>query len=251
MVSKFFAGMARRHRVVIAIAAVVMAGGVTVGAVAPAYSAVTLLMMVGLFPVVAWSLAIVNADLRRPAAFVVDSRTGSFGAPPDPDAVLLAIATMSLSAALIVCQLPGLHPNRRPLLAAVDWLGSLVWAAPAAWLAIRVWRGVGVQLRPKGLVVREAFGTLIVPWEALAPGLPLPVPSGQDPVCLTFSRPELVRRRGRFPPDGLLPASNVDMRFLAQAVRYYATNPQHRPTIGTQAGYEHLIRAMADSASLG
>jgi hypothetical protein len=100
-------------------------------------------------------------------------------------------------------------------------------------------------------MIRETFGTLIVPWDALAPGHPLPVASGTDEIALTFSRPELVRRSGRTPSDRLRPDSNIDMRFLAHAVRYYTTNPQHRPTIGTQAGYAHLLQAISDSTALG
>jgi hypothetical protein len=251
VINGFFAGMGRHHRPVIAIAAVVLVAAVIAGAVMAPVHAITLQVLLLPLAGVGWLLAVVSAHLRRPAAFVVDSRTRSFRASPHPGGVLLAIAIMSFSGFLILGYLPDLNPLHRPLLAGAGLLGWLVWIAVSAWLPARVWQAAGVQLRPDELVVRETFGTLILPWDALAPGLPLPVASSRDEIPLTCGRPELIRRHGRIPADRLRPDSNVDMRFLARAVRYYATNPQHRPTIGTAAGYEHLLQAVSDRTSLG
>ena len=63
--------MARHHRPVIVIATVVVVAAVTAGAVtAPGHSAYTLQLLLLLLAFVAWILAFLSAQLRRPAALV-------------------------------------------------------------------------------------------------------------------------------------------------------------------------------------
>jgi len=40
----------------------------------------------------------------------------------------------------------------------------------AGAVLVTIWRGIGVELRPDGLVDRNPFGKVAFPWDALAPG---------------------------------------------------------------------------------
>jgi hypothetical protein len=121
-------------------------------------------------------------------------------------------------------------------------LAALVVALAAVNVAL-AWRGVSVELRPAGFVDRTALGTLTVPWGALAPGYPLLPPANATRLVLTFAHPELVRRRGLIFWSSI--QATVDPVFLAHAIRFYVANPDRRPSIGTEAEYEELLRAVS------
>jgi hypothetical protein len=106
-------------------------------------------------------------------------------------------------------------------------------------------RSQGVQLRPAGLVAIRLFGALVVPWEALAPGYPLPIPAKASRLPLTYARPELVRRRGLTRGRRSIYISHIHAGFLAAAIRYYVAYPQHRAAIGTQSEHDRLLHALA------
>jgi hypothetical protein len=120
---------------------------------------------------------------------------------------------------------------------------GLIWAlvVTSAVHVFAVWRDIGVQLRPDGLVHRGLLGTLTAPWEALAPGYPLPTPPAATSLALTYAGPELVRRRGLLQRRIL--TDNVNALFLGYAIRYYLAYPQRRSMIGSQTEYDNLIRS--------
>jgi hypothetical protein len=113
--------------------------------------------------------------------------------------------------------------------------------------AVAVWRNLmGVQLGPDSVVSRGPFGTLTVPWDALAPGYPLPAPPAATHLTVEYARPELVHRRGLI-RRGRIRVDDVDPMFLAAAVAFYAANAQRRPAIGTHEEYHRLIRARPEA----
>jgi hypothetical protein len=119
----------------------------------------------------------------------------------------------------------------------------------SAVYTVALWRGVlGVQLRPDGLVARGPFGTLTVPWDALAPGYPLPARPAATGLTVAYARPELVGRRGLIRRQRI-PVDHVDPLFLGSAIAYYVSHPQHRPAIGTEAEYERLRHTLPGPAS--
>jgi hypothetical protein len=108
----------------------------------------------------------------------------------------------------------------------VGVLVALWWAALGRF---------GVRLGPDGIIDRQPFGSLHVPWEALA--IPRPAfPRNGQQVTLHLARPELVRRRGlRFGAQTLLPAAGLDPELLARAIHEYANRADIRSTIGSEA----------------
>jgi hypothetical protein len=107
----------------------------------------------------------------------------------------------------------------------------------------------GVQLRPDGLIDHSLLGTLTVPWEALAPGYPLPVPPKAGTLALTYTAPELVQRRG-LASRRFIRTDNIDALFLVHAIRQYLAHPQRRSAIGTQTEYDYLLRALTEPTAV-
>lgn len=183
----------------------------------------------------------------RLATFVVDLTDPAFRTLPDARQVYATVGASFLAAGQFGNAVAGVkraatlgYPELRVM--------SLVTAAaivPAvvlgACLVVSVWRDtLGVQLRTDGLVARFPLGTLIVPWEALAPGYPLLRSPWARSLVLTYARPDLVRRRGLTFGRRRISADTVDPRFLGAAIAYYVAYPQCRAEIGTQAGYDRL-----------
>jgi hypothetical protein len=54
----------------------------------------------------------------------------------------------------------------------------------------------------------------------------------------------MVRRRGVVLARQLLSIDNVAAWFIADAIRHYATHPEHRAAIGTEAEYGRLLDAI-------
>jgi hypothetical protein len=249
-----FTGTVRHRRVVLA-AGMLVAGAAWLGLAASVGFGRDLLRLclVPLFlgaPV----LALVASSQPGAAAFVVDPRTRSFRAPPHPAPVYLAIMVMVFSALTVPPEVPAaLEEGPASVIAhlvsgTLFVLSGLVVVLSAVTV-VAVWRGVGVQLRPDGLVDRTPFGTLVVPWAALAPGYPLPVPPAASRLTLTYVGHELVRRRGLVLFRRLVQTGNIDTMFLVHAIRYYLDHPEHRPFIGTQAEYDDLLQAISSPTS--
>jgi hypothetical protein len=110
-------------------------------------------------------------------------------------------------------------------------------------------RSGDVQLRRAGLVVTRPFGALVVPWEALALGHPLPVAPKASRLPLTYARPGLVRGRGLTFDRRWIYVPHIHAGFLADAIRNYVNHPQHRAAIGTQAEHDRLRHALASRPS--
>ncbi|MFJ8578520.1 hypothetical protein [Micromonospora sp. NPDC093277] len=177
----------------------------------------------------------------RPAEFVAQPDVPAFGSPVRAGPIYLAIFVL-LVAAETVGRL--LRPVR--LGSSLDLLFSAVAMSVIAVLSVvAAWRGLGVQLRPQGVRVREIWGTLTVPWEALPVGQ-AHRPADQPPTLrVAYARPELVRRRGRVAKE-TLPTDNIDAQFLADAIRHYVRHPEHRAAIGSAVEYRRLRDALAD-----
>lgn len=95
----------------------------------------------------------------------------------------------------------------------------------------------GVRLYPEGIVNREVFGSVFVPWEALGGPRPAFAHDAQQ-VTLTVADPRRIRirRRGlRFGDPARLPAAGVSAELLARAIHEYANRPELRAAIGTEA----------------
>ncbi|MEV6305502.1 hypothetical protein AB0M02_39230 [Actinoplanes sp. NPDC051861] len=121
---------------------------------------------------------------------------------PGRDAVMLILAVLGIAA------------------------GVLVWTVAIG--------GFGVRLRPSGIVDRQPFGSLFIPWEALAADRPIDGWTTRD-VTLSVTHPDLVRRTGlRRGGPIRLPAASVRPELLALAVTDYATRPDRRSLIGLE-----------------
>jgi hypothetical protein len=184
----------------------------------------------------------------RPARLDVDPRVPAFRTPPH------AVQICSSVGGLLCAENALLYAvSPPPAMAHGGWwlpldalrveiallsLVATVALAAAAVLLLR--RGGGLLLRPDAVVAPGPFGTLTVPWDALAPGYPAPPDPKADRLTLAYARPELARRRGfAFPRS--VPVGDADARFLADVIRWYAGHPKERGAIGTPDGYARLM----------
>ncbi|GAB1692582.1 hypothetical protein KRM28CT15_43850 [Krasilnikovia sp. M28-CT-15] len=191
------------------------------------------------------ALATVVLALPRPRAFEVRSQVPAFSTPSSPAAVFLMLAMLIMAMELTGTVIRDLDTTET----FVDRLLPLGAVVLTVQLAVGVWRGQGIELRPDGLRDREWAGTLIVPWDAL-PVVPLPRPT--DPrgtLPVGYARPELVRRHGLVTSRRRLYTDNIDQRFVARVIRYYTTHPEHRSAIGTRVEYDRLLSAISDPPS--
>ncbi len=252
MLSALLAGTARHRRPVLAVAITFAATALGMFPVTePASVGRLVVMSCAYLPGLGSAVLGLPASLRRPpAAFVVEPGTPALGGLPHAGPVYLAVALTFFSAYEAIQWLDqAMHTRGDPILrilngASAVLVGGLVGVT--ALYVVAVWRGIGVQLLPAGVVNRTGLGTLIVPWEALddvyptAPGPRLPDWS----LVLTYTRPELVRRRGIVFRRHRLLRSNVDPLFLASAIAYYIADPKSRSAIGTEAEYDRMLSAM-------
>jgi hypothetical protein len=138
-------------------------------------------------------------------------------------------------------------------LAAVMTLLALALGALVVVLTVIAWRGrPSIELRPRTVELRDAFGSQTIPWEALRPGLP-PRQADRHNLTLTVDRPDLVVRRGLtwHMPRMSLTYARVHPWFLGDAIRFYADHPERREAIGTPAEHERLLADLGAGAHHG
>ncbi|MET7399055.1 hypothetical protein ABZS66_36805 [Dactylosporangium sp. NPDC005572] len=254
MLATIFAGTARHPRLVMSGTAAVAAGSVGAQLLTSPESGVrhAIPALLSLVVLASSTLAVAAWVRPRPAAFAVDARNSAFRTLPSPGHVYNAATSALISAAQVAMQLirpdaeqdPAFdRPSWHLLTGVLDGL-SVVLVALSIVLILAVWRGIDVQLRPEGLVSRDPFGTLTVPWEALAAdSLPRTGPTSTS-LLLTYARPDLVRRRGLPFSRRRIRTDTVNALFLVDAVHHYLASPQHRQSIGTAAGYDALLGAL-------
>ncbi|MFI7601854.1 hypothetical protein [Actinoplanes sp. NPDC049681] len=208
---------------------------------------------------------LVNACIprrRAPAALVVRAGSASFTAPVRAWPVFYALPVLALTGDRVGTAVRDLRADD---LFPVDVCVAVVYVTVAVIVVARAWRGFDIALRPDGLYDRRALGTVFVPWAALpavrtrlrrSPATSVFPPGAfaahdddpagsPDQIRLGYGRPELVRRRGLVWHTRRIRTAQVDMRFLAAAIRFYATNPEQQPAIGTDEGYRRLREAVA------
>ncbi|GGM48974.1 hypothetical protein GCM10011608_37360 [Micromonospora sonchi] len=187
----------------------------------------------------ALSLAILALLPPRPTAFLVKPESRAFATEPSAFQVYLAAAF---------------------IFSASQWLGTTdlgeIVGGPFLVLPILLlvgvgvnvaggWRGFSVELRPDGVRQRDFTGSLMVPWEALAPGRPFQPAVRASTLALAYAQPDLVRRRGILPLGRRrLRIDNVHPWFIADTIRHYVDHPQHRAAIGEPAEYQRLWHAL-------
>ncbi len=242
MLPALFAGTVRHRRIVLS-AAIVLAVGVPASfpLTEPAtFGRFALILYVG---VPAIGAAVLGHLARPPAALIADPHTPAFRPVPHAGPVYFAIMLTFFSAVQILLAIgDGTRGDRfLELLAAGRWLASAALVAVSAFWVAMAWRGIGVQLRPSGLVNRLPFGTLLVPWEALSPAYPIARRPQARSLVLAYARPELVRRRGMPVSRRRVATPDVDPLFLGRVIGHYVAYPQHRSAIGTEAEYDRLL----------
>ena len=176
-------------------------------------------------------LAVLDHRRPRPTALVVGH--GEFAAPPSASAVCVALAMLLVAAG-------GLGTFVRQARIDGRWLPGLavaaVWLAVTGVVVVSAWRGGDVRLRPDGI----RTGRRLLPWEALDPSYPAVRGRGSDQLALGLAAGG----------TRILRTDDVDARFLAGAIRFYAHRPAHRAAIGTAAGYGRLIGSLDGDARL-
>ena len=233
VLSAMFAGVVRRRRTVLSGAVIVTCAVVALALQVHGGGRAVLTMVFGALVVPSPVLSLVAYFRPRQAAFAV-ARTPAFRTMPHEGHVFATLTVISLSTEGVLGRLSFNHlPAAGPLAvvlraqSAALWVLAVVVVALAAMNLALAWRGVGVQLRPDGLVDRTGLGTLVVPWQVLAPGHPLPPLSTATKLALTFAHPQLVRRKGLVFWSSVQ-AGNVDPAFPAGAIRFYVANPDRR-----------------------
>jgi hypothetical protein len=164
----------------------------------------------------------------RPAALVIRADGPALAEPPGVGLTLVTAGQTLLGVGLIGEEVAdavrGEEDAGFGLFAALFWLliiGFLWYVGSGSF---------GVRLTPDGLVDRQAFSRLRVPWEAFADQPIAEV--GRTQIRLRYREPALVRVRGLRPFGRAVIPATVDTTVLAGAIHEYATRPDRRPTIG-------------------
>lgn len=237
MLTTVFAVTVRHRRLILAIAlvlAVILALGRRLSDVLD----LTLLIATFLASMSAFSLAVLTDRRSRPAALLVKPEVRAFATEPSASQISMAVGFTFMAPQLLGNGYLG------------EFVGGLFMVLPFLLLAsigIQVagnWRGIYVELRPDGVCQRDFTGSLMVPWEALAPGSPSRPAVNAVTLALTYAQPELVRRRGILPLGRRLRIDNVHPWFIADTIRHYVDHPQHRAAIGEPAEYQRLLHAL-------
>ncbi|MFG2039625.1 hypothetical protein [Dactylosporangium sp. NPDC048998] len=254
MLSATLVGTARHPRLTLGGAVAVAASLVGLQLLAPSdsntrYAIPAVLSLLGLASA---GMALVALTRPRPAAFVVDADAPAFRALPHPGHVYSAATAVFMTATEATFRVILPDADRDTAFDDPGWrvmtgtfgLLTIVLGVLTVPLIAAVWRDVGVQLRPSGLVDRSALGTVTVPWDALsASSLPPTTPSATS-VRLTYARPELVRVRGLPFSRRRIRTDGVNALFLVHAINHYLMHPQRRQAIGTEAEYGDLLSAL-------
>ena len=231
-----FAFTVRYRRLILAIA-LVLAVVLAVGRRLSTWLDLTLLIATFLAGVLALSLALLALRRPRPAALLVKPEARAFAAKPSAFQISMAVGLTFLASLFLGTG----HLAGVGLLNVVPFL---LLVAVGLHLAAG-WRGVSVELRPDGVRQHDFAGTLMVPWGALAPGRPSRPAVNASALALTYTQPDLVRRRGILVLGRrLLRIDNVHPWFIADTIRHYVDHPQRRAAIGEPAEYQRLWHAL-------
>ena len=176
-------------------------------------------------------LAVLDHRRPRPAALVVGH--GEFAAPPSASAVCVALAMLLVAAG-------GLGTFVRQARIDGRWLPGSPWPPSGSrspvWSSCRPGAAATSGCDPDGI----RTGRRLLPWEALDPSYPAVRGHGSDQLALGLAAGG----------TRILRTDDVDARFLAGAIRFYAHRPAHRAAIGTAAGYGRLIGSLDGDARL-
>jgi hypothetical protein len=173
----------------------------------------------------------------HPATLALLPGRQAFATAPNPYLVLTAAAYTFIAAGMVIDSVVDILTDGR------DWVFDLVpivtWLPLTAFFWYLALSRFGLRLRPDGIQDRQPFGSLFVPWEALAAA----EPHGRAQLTLHCRQPHLVRRRGLRPLTGKT-LSGSDAGYLARVIHEYVTHADHRPAIGTPAELTRLTGAV-------
>ncbi|MFU8853357.1 hypothetical protein ACNAW0_20560 [Micromonospora sp. SL1-18] len=207
----------------------------------------TLGLILAIAPILTGLLLMLLAPLAlqrpRPAAFLVKPEVRAFATEPGAVQIYMAVGLTFLASA----QMLNTGTGHVVSVGVFMVLQFLLLVAVGLQLAAG-WRGSSIELRPDGVYQRDFVGSLMVPWEALAPGRPSRPAVKASTLALTYAQPELARRRGIFPLGRRrLRIDNIHPWFIADTIRHYVDHPQHRAAIGEPAEYQRLWHALTSA----
>ncbi|MEU8261449.1 hypothetical protein AB0C02_12620 [Micromonospora sp. NPDC048999] len=235
----------RYRRAIFVLAVLGLAAVVVVGTLSPTEPTGLILGMFAAMVVLLVVLVLVVRVARRAVPTGLEVTGGAFRSPRPTFFLGLALPHLC---AIAVFVLAGSWTARHEHAANPGWLLMVALiAAPIVLYLPGLWRGVGVILTPHGIRSDGYFGTLTIPWDALADVQPLQPADARGEVRLTYNHPELLRRTGLLPPRDRIYFEGTDRDLIVDAVAHYAAHPAARSTIGSHTGYEDLQQLHADA----
>jgi hypothetical protein len=189
----------------------------------------------------------VSARSYHPAKLAARPAVPAFDVPANPGVILGATGYTFLGVTAL-----GILTSDIEAATTDVWFSASIAALWAGLLAA-FWSSAlgrsGVRLTPDGIVDRQVFGSLFVPWDALATPLSA-YPHDAQQVTLYLAHPELIRRRGlRLGSPTMLPAAGVDAELLARVIHEYSNRPDIRSAMGSEAEL-HRLRTIPQIADL-
>jgi hypothetical protein len=172
---------------------------------------------------------LIALNARHPETFLV--RDGAFTTPPNANAVLSAGMGTVMPVVLAALAINEAHLSNGFDRIQIAVVVLLLLLLPLQWYSVL--GPFGVFLGPDGVLDRQPFGSIFVPWEAVPAAKP--TSSG---IKLRVVHPELVVRRGFRP--GTTIRTGADRGFTAWAINLYAARPDYRQAIGTNDGLLRL-----------
>ncbi|GIM94336.1 hypothetical protein [Paractinoplanes toevensis] len=190
--------------------------------------------------VVLYGLSVVAILLYHPRDLLLRPEWHAFETPLNPNRALHAGAFTFLGAGLLTQRAGDPDPAGELWQFGVIAVGVLAVVTAGIWYL--GWRWHGVRLTPEGLTDLQPFGSLFVPWAALAAEEPA-VSIGRNQIALYFDRPELVVKRGYRPGSSHFLTAGADADLLAGVIAGYVAEPERRAAIGTEAELRAVLGA--------
>ncbi|AEV84825.1 hypothetical protein ACWT_3802 [Actinoplanes sp. SE50] len=162
----------------------------------------------------------------------------AFGSPPNPTLVLGAACLTYLAVYGAAGGIRSIEPHPdlgHTIVSIALYLTELA----VFWWASRL--RTGISIRPDGILDRQPFGDLFIPWDALATPIAAQ-PHDAHRVTLHLAHPDLTRRRGlRRGAPAALSAAGVRTDLLAWMINHYADQPADRSAIGSPAALTRFL----------
>jgi hypothetical protein len=199
-----------------------------------------------------WLKSLRIGNLPKPAVFAISTNaTGAAFVAGPASTYLAAFSCFQVGLGLFLTGVDLRAAARDPSTPTLAMFAGpivLIVIPTLSWFVALFRNSVRTELRASGLVVREPFSHVAIPWESMGDQL-IPLPGRGETTKIRIKQPQLAQGRGlarRHPRRIKLPHQLIDVHpdYLVAAINHYLQHPEHRSQIGTASENERLRQAI-------